>query len=77
MSKRVFRVVSVLNYEDLNKCFTWRGGLQKNAKTVRHTSLRSALEEARRAASHEYTAFVVRRNARGWEEVAYCPPLAR
>ena len=74
--KRNFRVVSVLDELDFICCFSLEGGLQKRHKTVRHTSLRSALKEARVAAANGWVSFIVRRNARGWEEVAYCPPFA-
>jgi len=71
---RVFRVVSVLNYEDLHKCFSFSGGLKKVVKTRRHTSFKSASEEAHRAADNGWRAFVVRRTRTGWQTVWYWTP---
>jgi hypothetical protein len=70
---RTFVVVTGLHLEDIPKAFTVTGKMNQRAKT-RHSSLRSAVEEAAIATSHGWIGAVHRRVPGGWREVAVYEP---
>jgi len=75
MSKRIFRVVTTLNFTDFHNCFTECGKLKANHKDKqRYTSLRAAVDAARCLTDGSgYYAFIIRRlRSGGWEQLGYC-----
>lgn len=71
---RAFRVVSVLNPQDLGNCFTVHGGLKHPHKGELFRSWREAAFAAEQAAQCGWYGFVVRRLPEGWQCVECVAP---
>jgi hypothetical protein len=71
---RKFRVLSVLNGEDIPKCFTVNEGLKRPHKGEGFRSLRAAEECAREWVQAGWYVLIVRRVPNGWANVATAWP---
>ena len=71
---RKFRVLSVLNGEDMPRCFTVCGGLKRQHKGEAFRSLREAEYCARDWVQAGWYVLIVRRVPGGWDNVATAWP---
>ena len=67
---RKFRVVSVLEAADFNRCFSVHGALRRPHKGEIHRSLRAARANASMWEAAGWYAFVMRHTPQGWVLVA-------
>ena len=63
---RAFRVVTVLQPQDFQNCFSVTGKLKRPHKGEIHRSLRAANTNAQQWADAGWYAYVVRRTPTGW-----------
>lgn len=68
---RTFRVVSVLNPQDLTNCFSVGGGLMRPHKGDKYRSLSAAMRCAQQWDEAGWYAYVVRRTPQGWVRIGW------